>query len=231
MGDEVLHDVFVEVAQIARLILVDCLDAAPDHVLVPAQVTSATSCSCSGTWTMNAPPWVMTCEAVRACGRTLEDLRSPRPVIRGLPATAGSLRRFQADSGAGSTRDEKKPAVVMSNTYTDLQGFYGSDGTRTCDLRELEPATSGVIGHVDHRNAQPTATVFARFRASCARPKGSIVRRQSRQRSLARRSTGRARMRRSTVGAGAKTIPNTNLTKTRVPLERTPEGALSRVRL
>jgi len=139
VGDEVLHDVFVEVAQIARLILVDCLDAAPDHVLVPAQVTSATSCSCSGTWTMNAPPWVMTCEAVRACGRTLEDLRSPRPVIRGLPATAGSLRRFQADSGAGSTRDEKKPAVVMSNTYTDLQGFYGSDGTRTCDLRRDRP--------------------------------------------------------------------------------------------
>src|SRR6266508_2830977 len=65
------------------------------------------------------------------------DRRSPRPVIllRGLPATAGFLRRFQADSRAGSARDEKKPAVVMSNTYADLQDFYGSDGTRTRDLR------------------------------------------------------------------------------------------------
>jgi hypothetical protein len=51
--------------------------------------------------------------------------------FRGLPATAGSLRRFQPDSRAGSARDEKKPAVVMSNTYADLQDFYGSDGTRT----------------------------------------------------------------------------------------------------
>src|SRR6266536_1668969 len=69
--------------------------------------------------------------------RAPEDLRLVRPVIllRGLPATAGSLRRFQADSHAGSARDEKKPAVVMSNTYADLQHFYGSDGTRTRDLR------------------------------------------------------------------------------------------------
>jgi hypothetical protein len=70
----------------------------------------------------------------------LHDRRLLRPVIllRGLPATAGSLRRFQADSRAGSERDEQKPAVVMSKTYSDLQDFYGSDG--------LEPATSGVTG-------------------------------------------------------------------------------------
>jgi len=42
------------------------------------------------------------------------------------PARCGD---FQADSRAGSARDEKKPAVVMSNTSTDLQDFYGSDGT------------------------------------------------------------------------------------------------------
>jgi hypothetical protein len=65
------------------------------------------------------------------------DRRLSWPVIlfRGLAARSGSLRRFQADSRAGSARDEKKPAVDMSNTSTDLQGFYGSDGTRTRDLR------------------------------------------------------------------------------------------------
>ena len=71
------------------------------------------------------------------------DRRSLRPVIllRGLAATAGFLRRFQADSRAGSARDAEKPAVVMSNTYTDLQDFYGSDGTRTRDLRRDRPVS------------------------------------------------------------------------------------------
>jgi hypothetical protein len=52
---------------------------------------------------------------VQSHARRGSDLRLIRPVIllRGLPATAGSLRRFQADSRAGSARDEKKPAVVM----------------------------------------------------------------------------------------------------------------------
>ncbi len=73
--------------------------------------------------------------------RARVDLRLPRPVIllRGFPAIGGSLRRFQADSRAGSARDEKKPAVVMSITSTDLQDFYGSDGTRTRDLRRDRP--------------------------------------------------------------------------------------------
>ncbi len=74
--------------------------------------------------------------------RRLRDLRLIRPVIflRGLPAMVGSLRRSQADSRAGSTRDQQKPAVVMSNTYADLRVFYGSDGTRTRDLRRDRPA-------------------------------------------------------------------------------------------
>src|SRR2546426_2221541 len=43
--------------------------------------------------------------------------RSPgRSSFCGIPATAGSLRGFPADSRAGSARDGKKPAVVMSNT-------------------------------------------------------------------------------------------------------------------
>src|SRR5947208_11823679 len=57
----------------------------------------------------------------------------------GFPATAASLRGFPADSRAGSARDGKKPAVVTSNTSIDLQGFYGSDGTRTRDLRRDRP--------------------------------------------------------------------------------------------
>ena len=74
--------------------------------------------------------------------RALKDLRPTWPVIpfRGLAARSGPLRRFQADSRAGSAPDEKKPAVVMSNTSTDLQVFYGSDGTRTRDLRRDRPA-------------------------------------------------------------------------------------------
>src|SRR5438093_2407867 len=73
---------------------------------------------------------------------TLQRVLCVAPVIllRGLPATAGFFRRFQADSRAGSARGEKKPAVVMSNTYANLQDFYGSDGTRTRDLRGDRPA-------------------------------------------------------------------------------------------
>jgi len=87
-----------------------------------------------------APPFGRI-QAGHLCSRPLADLRPPRPVILlgGLPATAGSLRRFQADSRAGSARDAEKPAVVMSNTYADLQVFYGSDGTRTRDLRRDRP--------------------------------------------------------------------------------------------
>jgi hypothetical protein len=34
---------------------------------------------------------------------------------------------------------KKKPAVDMSKTIYDLQVFYGSDGTRTRDLRRDRP--------------------------------------------------------------------------------------------
>src|SRR5207249_2993759 len=65
--------------------------------------------------------------------------RLSRPVI--LPAgICGFAPHAPAISSAGSTRDEKKPAVIMSKTYTDLQGSYGSDGTRTRDLRRDRPA-------------------------------------------------------------------------------------------
>ena len=49
--------------------------------------------------------------------------------------TSGRLGR---SSLCGDYRDEKKPAVVMSNTSTDLQDFTGATG--------LKPATSGVTG-------------------------------------------------------------------------------------
>src|SRR6266487_6090752 len=56
---------------------------------------------------------------------------------RGIPpaGTTGSDPRAPAIPGAGSPRDAEKPAVVLSNTYADLQDFYGSDRTRTRDLR------------------------------------------------------------------------------------------------
>jgi hypothetical protein len=72
------------------------------------------------------------------------DLRLAWPVIllRGLPATGGSLRRFRADSCAGSARDEKKPAVVYAEPGDKkvalCRDFTGATG--------LEPATSGVTG-------------------------------------------------------------------------------------
>src|SRR5919198_3841162 len=82
------------------------------------------------------------CKRASLCDRARHDLRLSWPVIpfRGLAARPGSLRQFQADSRAGSARDEKKPAVVMSNTSIDLQVFYGSDGTRTRDLRRDRPS-------------------------------------------------------------------------------------------
>src|SRR5919198_5339351 len=63
------------------------------------------------------------CKRASLCDRARQDLRLSWPVIlfRGLAARPGSLRQFQADSRAGSARDEKKPAVVMSNTSIDLQ--------------------------------------------------------------------------------------------------------------
>ena len=60
-------------------------------------------------------------------------------LMRGLPARAGSLRRFQADSGAGSARDEKAAGGRYVKDIYDLQDFYGSDGTRTRDLRRDRP--------------------------------------------------------------------------------------------
>jgi hypothetical protein len=44
--------------------------------------------------------------------------------LRGLPATTGVVRRFPADSRAGSARDAKKAAVVCAQMATkdpDLQ--------------------------------------------------------------------------------------------------------------
>jgi hypothetical protein len=102
------------------------------------QTTARDSC---GIVPRLSPVATKTFQTWRFCVPARKDLRLSRPVIllRGLPAPAGSVRRFQADSRAGSARDEKKPAVVMSNTSTDLQDFYGSDGTRTRDLRRDRP--------------------------------------------------------------------------------------------
>jgi hypothetical protein len=77
---------------------------------------------------------------LQVSSRAVEDLRPPWPVIllRELAARPGSLRRFQADSGAGSARDAEEAGGRYVKDIYDLQGFYGSDRTRT--------ATSGVTG-------------------------------------------------------------------------------------
>ena len=78
------------------------------------------------------------------CKGALYERRSGRTTggVAGRPSAGirGSRRVWAATSGAGYARDEMKPAVDMSNTYADLQGFYGSDGTRTRDLRRDRPA-------------------------------------------------------------------------------------------
>jgi hypothetical protein len=75
------------------------------------------------------------------CGRTLG---RPPATSAGHPSAGftgyGRLLcgDFRPIPARGPALDEKKPAVVMSNTYADLQVFTGA--TR------LEPATSGVTG-------------------------------------------------------------------------------------
>jgi hypothetical protein len=98
------------------------------------------------------------------------DCRLSRPVIllRGLPAPAGSLRGFQADSRAGSARDAEKPAIVMSNTYGDLQDFYGSDGTRTRDLRRDRPVQAQPVQQATTRITRWSRR-FVQSRTGCDR--------------------------------------------------------------
>jgi hypothetical protein len=89
--------------------------------------------------------------------RAREDLRPTWPVIllRGLAATAGSLRGFRCDSPAGSARDEKKPAVVCTKSDTKRFQFAGISTGAT----GLEPATSGVTGRSpEQRRTSSSAT-------------------------------------------------------------------------
>jgi hypothetical protein len=62
---------------------------------------------------------------------------------RGLPAMTGFLRGLQADSRAGCARDERggRRSITPSRATKDanLQVCYGSDGTRTRDLRRDRP--------------------------------------------------------------------------------------------
>ncbi len=58
--------------------------------------------------------------------------------LRGLPAMTGFLRGLEADSRAGCARDERGRQSIAPSLATkdsDLQVLYGSDGTRTRDLR------------------------------------------------------------------------------------------------
>src|SRR5207244_4965824 len=61
------------------------------------------------------------------------------PPLRGLPAISGFRRRLHANSRAGSARDEKgrrsNTSVAGNKRWPIYRCFYGSDGTRTRDLR------------------------------------------------------------------------------------------------
>jgi hypothetical protein len=106
----------------------------------------------------------------RPCGR--------HSTLRGLTATAGFLGRFQADSRAGSARDEEAGGR-MSNTYADLQDFYGSDGTRTRDLRRDRPVF-GAAGLSGDRRGFRRELVFRHCRCgdwrARSRASGDLVR-------------------------------------------------------
>ena len=67
-------------------------------------------------------------------------IRVERPVcpFKGLAPFEEADREFFCGSGAGSARDEKKPAVDMSKIPPICRTFTGATG--------LEPATSGVTG-------------------------------------------------------------------------------------
>jgi hypothetical protein len=120
-----------------------------------------------------------------SAGRQFDFLPEITEVLqRGSPATellqtSGHLGRssFSGDYRLGAApcgdfrpilaRDlrgmQKKPAVDMSKTYNDLQDFYGSDGTRTRDLRSdrCDETVSADFIQPPNRRDQ---TVFGRFR-------------------------------------------------------------------
>jgi hypothetical protein len=113
------------------------------------------------------------------------------PVRRAGPPHCGITgydRRGAAISGrfaCGYTRDYEKPAVAyvfLGNKRCRFAGFYGSDGTRTRDLRRDRPvlavrAAAGMNGDLRPEQALSTATlrglpgVGGSFRG---RPAGSV---------------------------------------------------------
>jgi hypothetical protein len=70
------------------------------------------------------------------------NLRSCRPAIH-LAGIAGKNRLLPAIAVRDVRwidRDRRSFAPDQSTKHADLQGFYGSDGTRTRDLRRDRPA-------------------------------------------------------------------------------------------
>jgi hypothetical protein len=67
----------------------------------------------------------------RRCGRSSS--------LRGLPAPGGSERLFPARDERGMKRSRRSFAPSPATKRSPLQGFYGSDGTRTRDLRRDRP--------------------------------------------------------------------------------------------
>jgi hypothetical protein len=59
----------------------------------------------------------------------------PVVFLRGLPASGGSERLFPARDERGMKRSRRSLRRAGQQENADLQELYGSDGTRTRDLR------------------------------------------------------------------------------------------------
>src|ERR671918_280241 len=75
--------------------------------------------------------WISLWEDDRQCGRSSS--------LRGFSTAGGSGRLFPARDVCGMERSRRSLAPVSTTKDTYVQGIYGSDGTRTRDLRRDRP--------------------------------------------------------------------------------------------
>jgi hypothetical protein len=97
--------------------------------------------------TTRSPHWTKPLQ-MRGIGIPLrEDARRRRrsSFLRGLPASGGSERLFPARDERGMKRSRRSFGSTETEKVTDLQVFYGSDGTRTRDLRRDRPVLASSV--------------------------------------------------------------------------------------
>ena len=135
-------------------------------------------------------PLRVACEDEEACRRTAPgSVTQPisgqvgRPsLLRGLLATTGFRRGFPADSRAGSLQDAREAGGRCMTKMPICRYFYGSDGTRTRDLRRDRPvlplagcAGIGEDSPQEQGPSDPAAAGIPRGRRELPRsPAGSV---------------------------------------------------------